>query len=47
MPNKKGYTYKNAHRLFKQLKVGMKKENDLTDDEVEMLHRYFPFMFGD
>lgn len=36
-----------AHRIFKSYKVGLKKEEDLTNLELVLLRIYYPFLFTD
>lgn len=42
-PNKEK---KRAHMLFKRLKVKMISEDDLTDEDIRLLEKYYPFIFN-
>jgi len=35
---------KEAHRLFKSMKAGFLKEEDLTEHGIYLLKKYYPFM---
>lgn len=42
---KKQSSKKQARQLFKRLKVGMIEPDDLNEHEIDLLYRYYPFLF--
>jgi len=36
---------KRAKRIFKRLKVGLSRFEDLSNDEIRLLKKYYPFLF--
>ncbi len=36
---------RNARMIFKQLKAGIRKAEDLSSDEIKLLKKYYPFIF--
>lgn len=41
-------TYKEkreARIIFKQLKTGLRETKDLSDNEIKLLKKYYPFIF--
>jgi len=36
---------KKVRGLFKQLKAGLKTWDDLTEEEIKELRKYYPFLF--
>lgn len=38
-------TKKKARMIFKQLKAGIRSKDSLTDEEIKLLKRYYPFLF--
>ncbi len=37
---------KKARIIFKRLKAGITKPEDLTAEELKLLHKYYPFLFS-